>query len=205
MGRDGKPTRDKILAESKALIYENGFAGTSVDAILAKTGITKGAFFYHFKTKAELALVLIHEFSETDLKELDRVMSDTHQYADEPKKRLIEFVQCFINMFSGLEEPPGCLYASVSNEQNQYNDEIKKVVSDTIIKWRIAIEEMIDTILENHVPTMEIDKESLADHFNVIIEGAFIISKALNNPSLIAKQLTHYRNYLHLLFKPTSS
>ncbi|MCV9387388.1 TetR/AcrR family transcriptional regulator [Reichenbachiella ulvae] len=201
MGRDGKPTRDKILAVSKALIYENGFAGTSVDAILSKTGITKGAFFYHFKTKAELALVLIHDFAETDLKELDRVLNDTNQYLDQPKQRLIEFVQRFINMFSGLEEPPGCLYASVSNEQNQFNDEIKKVVSDTMLKWRIALEDMIDKVLENHDTAIAINKESLADQFNVIIEGAFIVSKALNDPTLIAKQLVHYRNYLELLFK----
>ena len=58
MGRDGKPTRDKILAESKALVFENGFAGTSIDKILQRTGITKGAFFYHFKTKNALAKAL---------------------------------------------------------------------------------------------------------------------------------------------------
>ncbi|MEB2777842.1 TetR/AcrR family transcriptional regulator [Algoriphagus sp. D3-2-R+10] len=200
MGRDGKATRDKILTESKALIYENGFAGTSVDLILEKTGITKGAFYYHFKTKAELAFVLVNDFATTDLQELDRVMEKTEQYAERPKQRLLEFVQCFIDMFSGQEEPPNCLYASVSNEQNQYSEEIKEAVAETIIKWRNAFEVMIDKVLETQTPKIEFDKVAMSDHFTVVMEGAFIVSKAINDPTVTAKQLTLYKNYLGLLF-----
>jgi TetR/AcrR family transcriptional regulator, transcriptional repressor for nem operon len=58
MARDGKPTRDKILAESKTLVLENGFAGTSVDQILERSQITKGAFFYHFKFQPKTWLTL---------------------------------------------------------------------------------------------------------------------------------------------------
>jgi TetR/AcrR family transcriptional repressor of nem operon len=200
MGRDGKATRDKILEESKALIYGNGFAGTSVDLILQKTGITKGAFFYHFKTKAELALVLVNDFATLDLHELDRVMLATEKYVDQPKQRLLAFVQFFIDMFSSLESPPNCLYASVSNEQNQYSKEIKDVVAQTMLKWRTALALMIDSVLETHTPKIAFDKVALADHFNVILEGAFIMSKAINDPTLAAKQLLHYKNYLDLIF-----
>ncbi len=201
MGRDGKPTRDKILTESKELIYENGFAGTSVDLILQKTGITKGAFFYHFKTKADLALALMNDFATGDLQVMSQVMNDTEQYAHQPKKRLLEFVDCFIKMFSGIEEPPNCLYASVSNEQNHYSDEIKKIVSDTMMTWRTTFLEMINQVLEKHTPVIAIDKVSLADHFTVVIEGAFTVSKSLTDPLLTEKQLIHFRNYLDLLFK----
>ncbi|MEQ8581569.1 MAG: TetR/AcrR family transcriptional regulator [Marinoscillum sp.] len=200
MRRDGKATRDRILAESKALIYENGFAGTSIDLILQKTGITKGAFFYHFKTKAELALVLMNEFASADLEELANVMSATEAYEDQPKRRLLEFIQCFIDMFSDLKEPPNCLYASVSNEQNQYDEEIKEVVKETMIKWRIAFEDMIDKVLECCTPKVEVDKVVLADHFNVVVEGAYIVSKAINDPSLTAKHLMLYKNYLDMVF-----
>ena len=200
MGRDGKPTRDKILAVSKELIYENGFAGTSVDLILEKAGITKGAFFYHFKTKADLALNLTSEFAQADLEELKKAVNETEQYMGQPKERLLKFIQSFIDMFSGLTEPPSCLYASVSNEQNQYSDEIKEIVKDTIVKWRLAFEEMIEDVLKEHSPKYAIDKVSLADHFNVVMEGAFIISKAVNDSSITAKQLTHLKQYIELLF-----
>lgn len=202
MGRNGKPTREKILAESKALIYENGFAGTSVDLILQKTGITKGAFFYHFKTKADLAYVLVNEFASADIQELSRVLDATKPYAENPKERLLEFVQYFINMFAELNELPNCLYASVSNEQNQYSKEIKDVVAGTMIKWRKALEELIDAALKTHTPRIEFDKAALADHFTVVLEGAFIYSKAINDSKVTAKQLQLYKGYLDLIFEP---
>ncbi len=201
MPRDGKPTRDKILTASKELIYENGFAGTSIDLILEKAGITKGAFFYHFKTKADLALVMVREFAEADLVELDKSLTDTEELRDAPKNRLLAFIQRFIDMFNGLSEPPSCLYASVSNEQNQYSDEIKQIVSDTILAWRKRFEEMIDEVASHHKARFEIDKPALADHFNVVMEGAFIISKSLNDPTITARQLTQLKNYFDLLFE----
>lgn len=201
MGRNGKPTREKILKESKELIYENGFAGTSIDLILAKTGITKGAFFYHFKTKADLAVALVDEFVESDLSELENVIKQTEAYKSEPKERLLKFIDYFIDMFSSFTENPNCLYASVSNEQNQYSSEIKKKINNTLLKWREVFEEMIEQAIKKNKPRFSIDKESLADHFTVVLEGAFIMSKALNDPMISAKQLVHLRQYFDLLFE----
>ena len=200
MGRDGKPTRDKILAESRELIYENGFAGTSIDLILERTGITKGAFFYHFKTKAELAKELMKEFAAADMHEMERVLAQTDQYTD-PKERLLQFIQCFIDMFSGLEDPPNCLYASVSNERNQYSDEIKEMVHSTMLEWRRVFERMIDDVLKSYELKKRVDKVALADHFNVVMEGAFIVSKALNAPELTANQLIQLKSYFELLLE----
>lgn len=193
------------MAESKKLIYENGFAGTSIDLILDRTGITKGAFFYHFKTKAELALALMKDFALADLKELEKALDKTQGYESDPKERLLRFIQCFIDSFSGLTEPPGCLYASVSNEQNQYGEEIKEIVSETILKWRAAFEEMIDEVLAGYRSAFPVNKASLADHFTVVVEGAFIVSKALNDPAVTAGQLVHLKQYFELLFVEAAS
>jgi hypothetical protein len=34
----------------------------------------------------------------------------------------------------------------------------------------------------------------------VIFEGAFILSKTLGSPAVVARQLRHFRNYLELLY-----
>jgi TetR/AcrR family transcriptional repressor of nem operon len=46
-----------------------------------------------------------------------------------------------------------------------------------------------------------VDAASLADVFTVVLEGAFISSKALDEPQVIGEQLRHFRNYLELLFR----
>src|SRR5215467_5973185 len=54
MRRDGLLTRNQIVAAADELFYGQGLHAVSVDAIAEKAGITKKAFYYHFKSKDEL-------------------------------------------------------------------------------------------------------------------------------------------------------
>ncbi len=199
MPKDGKLTKDKILAHTKELVIENGFAGTSVDAILSKTGITKGAFFYHFKTKNHLAKALIEAYALEDAHHLESALKATEKLAHSPGERLLAFVQAFIDSSRALEEPPSCLYASYTNEGTQFDQETKALITQSILKWR---ETFLDLLKQAKVAeSLNTDITALADQFAVIVEGAYILSKALNQPELTAKQLTHFKAYLGLLLK----
>ena len=202
MGRDGKPTRDKILAESKALVFENGFSGTSIDQILQRTGITKGAFFYHFKTKNALAKALIEEFAREDIFYLNEVLKKTENLKEDPLNRLLRFIQEFIDMMSGVTEPHSCLYATYTYEPSQFDQETLGHISETLLTWRTAMEQLINNVLEEYDTKFEIDIKSLADHTTVIFEGAFVVSKALNGRDLTADHLKHLKNYFELIFIP---
>ena len=202
MARDGKPTRDKILAESKALIFENGFSGTSIDQILEKSGITKGAFFYHFKTKNALALALMEEFALEDIHHMNETLQITEHLKGDPLKRLLQFFQEFIEMMSELTEPPACLYASYSYEPKQFSQDILHLISDTLLAWRRTMKKLIEDVLVDYDMKIEVDIDSLADHTVVIFEGGYVVSRALNGPDITAKQLKHLKNYFELLFVP---
>jgi len=59
--RDLQRTRGEILNAAFAEIFTNGFQGVSIDKIIARTGMTKGAFFHQFSTKMELGYALVDE------------------------------------------------------------------------------------------------------------------------------------------------
>lgn len=48
------PTRDRILAAAERLFAAQGFSGVSMPAIAAASGVTAGAIYKHFESKAEL-------------------------------------------------------------------------------------------------------------------------------------------------------
>jgi AcrR family transcriptional regulator len=59
-------SRANILAAACALFRERGFEGVSIDDIMAQAGMTRGGFYAHFKSKADLfAKVLAVEPSFT--------------------------------------------------------------------------------------------------------------------------------------------
>lgn len=201
MPKDGNKTKIRILDETTQLVLENGFAGTSIDQILERTALTKGAFFYHFSNKAELALKLMEYFVEKDMQELRGSLEETERFAHTPRERLLAFVQRFIDIFKELDTPyAGCLYASYIYEPEQFSQEIKNAVAGAILRWREALAGLIEQTSQSTPPKTFVDPASLADLFTVILEGSFITSKALNDPKLTASQLRHYKNYLELLF-----
>ena len=52
----GEATRQRILEVAATHFLERGFAGTSLNDVIKASGLTKGGFYFHFASKAELAL-----------------------------------------------------------------------------------------------------------------------------------------------------
>lgn len=54
-------TRNLLLQAAARLVSKQGFLATSLDEIAAEAGLTKGAIYWHFSSKHELLLELMHE------------------------------------------------------------------------------------------------------------------------------------------------
>src|SRR5262249_49685158 len=54
----------KILDAAVSVIRAKGYAATTVDDLCAAAGVTKGAFFHHFKSKEDLAIAAAAYWSE---------------------------------------------------------------------------------------------------------------------------------------------
>lgn len=54
VSKDAEIRRKELLDAALELFYERGYDKTSVNDIIAKVGVTKGAFYYHFKSKDEV-------------------------------------------------------------------------------------------------------------------------------------------------------
>lgn len=59
--RDPERTRHEILKAAFDETYANGFRATSIDDIVAKAGVTKGAFFHYFPTKNDVGYAIADE------------------------------------------------------------------------------------------------------------------------------------------------
>jgi len=203
MRRDGTATRGKILDAAQNLVLARGYVGMTVDHVLNEVGITKGAFFHHFKSKDDLARALLQRYAERD----ERIYRETRERAeklsDDPLQQVLLYIGLFQEMFEGLTEPyPGCLFASYIYELQQFGDDTRELIRSSFTKWRELLKEKFEAVARRYPPRIEVDAASLADAFTVVLEGAFVTSKALNEPKLVSDQLRHFRNYVELLFRP---
>ncbi len=59
--RNPDQTREALLHAAFEEIYQHGFQAASLDRILSRTGVTKGALYHHFKNKKELGYAVVDE------------------------------------------------------------------------------------------------------------------------------------------------
>ncbi|MEL5847985.1 TetR/AcrR family transcriptional regulator [Candidatus Igneacidithiobacillus taiwanensis] len=67
--RNPEQTRTDLLAAAYNEILESGFQAASLDRILAKTSVSKGALYHHFGTKQELGLAVVEDVIAPQLSE----------------------------------------------------------------------------------------------------------------------------------------
>ncbi len=60
-GRDPKKTRRELLEAAFDEIHLHGFQAASLNRILARTGVTKGALYHHFSSKLALGYAVVDE------------------------------------------------------------------------------------------------------------------------------------------------
>src|SRR5450755_3079993 len=65
--RDPERTRERLLQAASREIYRSGFQSASLDTILASAGVTKGALYYHFKSKEALGYAVVEEVIASDV------------------------------------------------------------------------------------------------------------------------------------------
>jgi TetR/AcrR family transcriptional regulator, cholesterol catabolism regulator len=60
--QDGVETRERLLRAAVDLYSAKGFAGASVQDVVNRAGVTKGAFYHHFESKAHLIKAINESF-----------------------------------------------------------------------------------------------------------------------------------------------
>jgi len=67
--------RERILAAAVALFAEQGFDGTSVQQVVDRAQVTKGALYHYFDSKDDLLYEIYHGLLQIQLTGLDDILS----------------------------------------------------------------------------------------------------------------------------------
>lgn len=195
------PTRSRIMDAAELLILEYGFGGTTVDAVVGVAGVTKGAFFHYFASKAELAHAIVERYAERDVEHLENTLARAERLSRDPLQQLLIAIGLFEEQMEALTEPShGCLFASYCYQSQLFDEETLEIGRRAMHLWRERITNKLREISEKYPPRLEVDLESLGDMLLTIFEGAFVLSRTLNDPAIVARQLANYRAYVDLLF-----
>jgi len=201
MTKKGADTRERIMQEAEALVFARGYSGTAVDEIISATGLTKGAFFYHFNSKQDLALALIERFWERDVALFEDLLKRARALGENPLQVALIFFKLFEEAIQANEEMPlKCLFASYLYEGEQFDEPVHGYIRDSLGEWRQIFLDILEPVFSDKTPAAQVTAEELAEMIMELIEGAFVIAQATNDRLAVARASGHFRRHLQLLF-----
>lgn len=88
-------TSQKILNQAMRIFLEKGYHGTSIDEITKAAGLTKGALYWHFKSKEDLLRRIIDEHEERFLNGLIKAVKEVEGGVVDKFEKYIRFNSAF--------------------------------------------------------------------------------------------------------------
>ena len=203
MPRNGAATKQKILEVAQELVLEYGFGGMSVDQVITAAGITKGAFFHHFKSKNDLAKALLERYVQMDDQLLHELMARAENLSRDPLQQYLIFVGLMEEMLRGLSEPPpGCLIASYIYQLELFSAETKNAVITGFQEWERVLGEKLAAVFNKYTPRFPVTAKQIYDNLLALFEGGVIMAKLYDKGGVLAEQVGQHKNYVELLFQP---
>ena len=193
--------RQKLLDAAFSLVRQKGYAASTVDELCALAGVTKGAFFHHFRSKEALAVAAANHWSQTT----DALFRTApyHKHSD-PLERVLGYLDFRKTLLKGELAEFTCLVGTMVQEVYSTNADIRKACEASISGHAAKLEADIAEAMQRHRIRGSWTAESLALHTQVVLQGAFILAKAKGGAGIAAASIDHLRRYVKLLFKSTT-
>ena len=95
---------------------------------------------------------------------------------------------------------PACLIATITYHAALFDRVVLQMNRDSVMALRRRFAAWIEELAERYPPRREADLEALADMLTVLVEGAIVLSKALDDKYLMGRQTRIYREHVKAVF-----
>lgn len=178
-------TRDLIVEVADRLFYENGFEYTSFSDIAAAVKISRGNFYYHFKSKDEILSAVIDRRLENTRNMLERWERD----AGSP----MECIRRFINILIANRAKImlyGCPVGTLCSELAKLNHAAQSDANKLFVLFKDWLQRQF-TLLGR-----EADADALAMHLLACSQGIATLANAFRDRKFVEREAARMNAWL---------
>jgi len=185
-------TRQEILTAAFDEIYANGFHASSLDAILERTALTKGALFHQFASKLELGYAVVDEVVVPMT--LDRWITPLEAF-DNPLEGIIQLVEQNIGNSPPAELGLGCPLGNLIQEMSNNDAEFQRRLRRCVEIWIDGVAQHIERGRRAGYVRRSVKPRAVAEYVVVTIEGLFAVAKGLRDKSIVPGFVSSMRTF----------
>lgn len=155
--------RGRILRAASNLFRERGLDDVTIDEVTERAGLTRGAFYSHFKSKDDLVIQACGYAVEHD----DRLRTRSYN----------EFITGYLTASHRDDRADGCAYAALASEVSRQPVGVRHAMSE-------ALKGILDIIASNAPGTTDAERRVAALASTSAVVGAMILARMTDDPIL---------------------
>ena len=164
--------RETILQKASELFYRQGYNATGIQQIIDEAGISKGAFYTHFKTKNDLGLAYLQKRHTDDINAIKEQLVKFRT----PYEKYINFGKMMKEWFKA-NNLRGCAFAHMNAEITDAASPIRKEAKYHYEAFRALIRDIVGDLTQSEKKFAHLNVERLTDDFMLIMVGALTNSE----------------------------
>jgi AcrR family transcriptional regulator len=180
-------TRERLLTAAFDEIYRRGFQAASLDTILARAGVTKGALYHHFPDKRALGFAVVDNLVRDLL--LERWLGVLDQQPGDAVTAIQGMLKERTVRLTDHEVELGCPLNNLAQEMSPVDERFRRRVSATYDRWIQGFSRVLKTgQLEGSV-RRDLTPHQVATFLVAAIEGSFGLAKSARSEAMLRSNL----------------
>ncbi len=194
--RDGRHTREAIIAAAKRLMQIKGYNGTSLDDILRESGVGKGSFYHYFRSKEDLGYAILDEIVGSFLaRTLEPCFAD-------PAGHPLSQIRCFLDRIVAWQREircvGGCPLGNLASELSDVHEGFRARLAGVFAAWRRRLTQALEEARRRGDVGPECQAEAVAGFVVAALEGAILLGKVSKDVTLLDTCVAELKRYLAL-------
>ncbi|ADV48875.1 TetR/AcrR family transcriptional regulator [Cellulophaga sp. E16_2] len=154
-------TMHKMQVTGLELFYKKGYYNTSVDEILKELSLSKGAFYYHFKSKEDFFISILQQLV---VRKVYSMLIEPIEGHEDPLNLISTCIDEALQTAEHNENDYGFVLSNFITEFNGKNPEIMKYLNDTLKIWEVNLVSALQRGKFNGFVDRHIDCEGAASY-----------------------------------------
>lgn len=192
MTKQATDTRDRIVETADRLFYENGYGHTSFADIAAAVELSRGNFYYHFKTKDEILAAVI----ELRRQKTQAMLDAWTAQAAQPAARIGRFID-MMAMNAPAIRRNGCPVGTLCTELAKLEHPALPQANTLFTLFR----EWLRAQFSQLGARAAADADGLAMHLLARSQGIATLASAFNDGAFIEQEVSQLHKWLDAIAK----
>jgi len=196
----GARTRQRILERAAPVFNRRGYAGTSLNELVAATGLEKGGIYNHFGSKDELALAA---FDHAVAYVAERNVRTQEGLAG--LDRLLALVTAFPQWVDDPGLPGGCPLMNTAIDADDTHPELARRAKEAMESWHRLVGAIVKDAKRRGEIAPDVDPYELASIVTGGLEGGLMLTRITGDPAHLARIVTHLEHSVRALRRDGAS